>query len=350
MARPGITYQEVARAATQLLAQQTRPSIEAVRKILGTGSNSTINRHLREWSKTQGMQAELEQGLPDSLLIAVRGVYDAMREDANSRVVSMQSEHQQAIHKSKSRAEELTKSYAQAEQDRANLQNMLRQTQEECSALQRLINTLKQENNSKQTENHLLNERLNDKQAEIKQINQLLQHSQSNLDHYRETMRQERTADKHKFEQKIASMESKHQQQQEILAELREKVARLTQYTETLENDRTAAISSKNEALKKCQCHEGDLRKMGNALKTLQFAHDELSQTHSTMVEQSKVDKQKIHDLTLNTEKNKEKINMYKIALQKAEDSLKNLSDKHLFLTQEKTELAVQLKQVLAAT
>ena len=208
MARPGITYQEVARAATQLLAQQTRPSIEAVRKILGTGSNSTINRHLREWSKTQGLQTELEQGLPDSLLIAVRGIYDAMREEANGKIASMQSEHQQAIHKSKSRVEELTKSHAQAEQELVKLQNMLRQAQEECSAMQRLIDTLNQENNSKDTKNHLLNERLSDKQTEIKQLNQLLQHSQSNLDHYRETIRQEWVADKHKFEQKIASMES----------------------------------------------------------------------------------------------------------------------------------------------
>ena len=134
------------------------------------------------------------------------------------------------------------------------------------------------------------------------------------------------------------------------MAELREKVARLTQHTVTLEADKTVAINSKNEALKKFQSHEKDLHKIENALKTLQSAHDALSQTHSAMVEQSKIDKQKIHDLSLSTEKNKETINMYKIALQKAEDSLKNLSDKHLFLTQEKTELAVQLKQVLAAT
>ncbi len=36
--------------------------------------------------------------------------------------------------------------------------------------------------------------------------------------------------------------------------------------------------------------------------------------------------------------------------LNKTEDSLKNLGDKHLFLTQEKTELAFQLKQMLAVS
>ena len=38
---------------------------------------------------------------------------------------------------------------------------------------------------------------------------------------------------------------------------------------------------------------------------------------------------------------------LQEIALIKAEDSLKSLSDKHLLLMQEKTELAIQLKQVM---
>ena len=47
-------------------------------------------------------------------------------------------------------------------------------------------------------------------------------------------------------------------------------------------------------------------------------------------------------------EKRQAQLDMQTIALNKADDHLKNLTNKHLFLTQEKTELAFQLKQMLA--
>ena len=68
MARPGVTYLDVAKTAIQLVEQKIYPSIEEIRKALGTGSNSTINKYLREWRSKHGNQAELEQGLPESLV------------------------------------------------------------------------------------------------------------------------------------------------------------------------------------------------------------------------------------------------------------------------------------------
>ncbi len=49
MARPGITSFDVSKAAQQITGQGKAPTIEFIRILLGTGSNSTIGFHLRTW-------------------------------------------------------------------------------------------------------------------------------------------------------------------------------------------------------------------------------------------------------------------------------------------------------------
>jgi len=347
MARPGITYPEVAHAATQLIEQKVRPSIEAIRRILGTGSNSTISRHLREWIKTQGVQAELEQGLPDSLLIAVRGIYDGMREQATSQLTKMTAEKDQMVSHLKTSMDLLETKQAQLTQEKVSLQTTVNQERQERSALERQLENKKQESDKQAADNHLLMERLSDKHAEIEQLNQLLKHTQSNLDHYRETLRQERLSDKQTFEEKIAVLENQRHLQQGQTSEAREEIARLKQHIESLESTQKTVLKAEKEALEKTQCYENDLQTSQFKLAQLEQVHDQLLLDHQRLTKGTDSDKVKLNELTIKTEKQNERIGLQDIALQKAEDSLKSLADKHLFLTEEKTKLAFQLQQML---
>ncbi len=49
MSRPGITYDDVVDAVQHLQKKGIYPSIDNVRNYLGTGSKTTINRHLQRW-------------------------------------------------------------------------------------------------------------------------------------------------------------------------------------------------------------------------------------------------------------------------------------------------------------
>jgi len=324
-----------------------RPSIEAVRRILGTGSNSTINRHLREWIKTQGVQAELEQGLPDSLLIAVRGIYDGMREQTTSQLTKITAENNQLVTDLKGSIAALEAKQTQSQQEKVSLQTTINQGQQERSALERQLENSKREKDKQAADSHLLTERLSDKQSEIERLNQLLAHTQSNLDHYREIMRQERLSDKQAFEEKIAALENQRHLQQGQALESREEMARLKQHIESLETTQKTVVKSEAEALEKTARSENDLQTSQFKLTQLQQTHEQLLSNHETLTKTVDSDKVKINELTIQTEKQSERIGLQEIALQKAEDSLKSLADKHLFLTQEKTELAFQLQQVL---
>ena len=47
--RPGVTLEDITRAADQMLFAGHRPTVEGVRNILGTGSPATVNRHLNDY-------------------------------------------------------------------------------------------------------------------------------------------------------------------------------------------------------------------------------------------------------------------------------------------------------------
>lgn len=350
MARPGVTYIDVARAATQLTAQQIRPSIEAVRRILGTGSNSTINRHLREWIKTQGVQTELEQGLPDSLLVAIRGIYDSMREEATTQLTKMTAEKEATISDLKIGIAALEMKQARSKQEKISLQTIINQAKEECAALQRQREHSKKEYDKQAADNHLLMERLGDKQSEIKQLNQLLGHTQSNLDHYRETMHQERLSDRQSFEEKIATLEHQRQMQQALTAEAREEIAQLKQLLESLKSNQKAVEQARIEVLENSHRYERELQSSKLELTQLQQVYDRQLEAYGKLTVIAQADKITISELTIKTEKQNERIALQEAALRKAEDSLRDLADKHLFLTQEKTKVAFQLEKMLATS
>lgn len=65
MGRIGITYSDVAKAASSLQQAHKRPTVDAVRSVLGTGSKSTIVPHLRRWRMKQEKGEVRGQSLRD---------------------------------------------------------------------------------------------------------------------------------------------------------------------------------------------------------------------------------------------------------------------------------------------
>ena len=71
MARPGISYENVQHAADQLVANGDKPTIQAVRAALGTGSPNTIHKHLQQWRAAQAPAERKAVRLPDELAAAL---------------------------------------------------------------------------------------------------------------------------------------------------------------------------------------------------------------------------------------------------------------------------------------
>lgn len=73
MARSGILYEEVKDAAETLLGRGLHPTIQRVRELLGTGSNTTISEHLKRWQRemAETPKAILPPNIPDVVMTAL---------------------------------------------------------------------------------------------------------------------------------------------------------------------------------------------------------------------------------------------------------------------------------------
>lgn len=98
MARTGLTKAEVKASRERLLAEGRYPSVDAVRHDLGTGSKSTIHKHLKELqdagSQTGGIKRDDTER---SLHTLVEQLAGRLHDDAERRVRELRAEHQQAL-------------------------------------------------------------------------------------------------------------------------------------------------------------------------------------------------------------------------------------------------------------
>ena len=90
MARTGISKEQVFEAASALLEEGTAASVQAVRERIGSGSYTTITRHLEEWRKENAAQVPAHiPDMPEKVMGAFRQVWAtasmAAREDVDTQ-------------------------------------------------------------------------------------------------------------------------------------------------------------------------------------------------------------------------------------------------------------------------
>jgi colicin import membrane protein len=96
MARPGITREQVTQAADALVAEGIHPSIEAIRKRLGTGSPNTVHKHLTEWRAARPQTPVASREIPASLTAALAAEIERAtahaRAEIEGRLIEAQAE------------------------------------------------------------------------------------------------------------------------------------------------------------------------------------------------------------------------------------------------------------------
>lgn len=111
MARPGITAEQVAAAAEALAAEGAAVTIKAVLARLGSGSETTILKHLRAWRDSrpaaQAAAPELPAHIAASLSAELARVASEAREPLLAQLAGQRDEMDQVIAESDRRADEI---------------------------------------------------------------------------------------------------------------------------------------------------------------------------------------------------------------------------------------------------
>lgn len=194
MARPGVTYLEVAKAASTFQHQGENPTIDSIRRALGGGSNTTISAHLKKWRLEHQPTAVAlsETTIPPDLLMQLESLWEALKAKSQESVdkikleqAQQSEEHQKIIDNLTDQLRQLKSTQQQVTYQHEKTKQQLKEAQA-CQA---------QTEQSLQDSTHSINEykqRLADKQSAIDDLKEQTRNIQRNLEHFREAAHQQK--------------------------------------------------------------------------------------------------------------------------------------------------------------
>ena len=97
MARTGVGYIDIARAADALKQRGEEPTVDRVRAELGTGSKSTIAPLLKRWRSETGDAPAETGGLPKELVDALKALYEQVQGQAQQEIQQAREECETAV-------------------------------------------------------------------------------------------------------------------------------------------------------------------------------------------------------------------------------------------------------------
>lgn len=348
MARNGITYDDVISAATTLKTQGKSVTIENVRGFLGTGSAGTVNQHLRRWKEAQNSTQKMasKENLPEGLIALVKGLWEGVLTQSSEQFAPLESNYQQ----------EITELKAELEKYRNNnqrWQKMFNQWQQEKTGLANEKLTLEQalefahkENQSLHDKSDGLLQQLQEKQERVGELHRLHQQTQANLEHYRESVREQRLLDQQQFEHEkqqlqleIKSLKEQLSLQQHKYSELHQEHQFKAQSYAELEQQHHQAIQSVD-----------DLKVKISQLEKENIIHQQISQHWQQRFEEhnNKLENNLTKLMSLESDNkifNNQLIDMKQL-LCDVQDQNKLMVTEKLELIQAKAHLEGQLKQM----
>lgn len=231
MARPGVTYFDVSNAAKQLAASGKIPTIEAIRYILGTGSNSTLGTHLRAWKTTQDQTQQIatKEHIPEELIATVKGLWELIVNQSEEKIISIQQEAKQTIDKLKQEAQQLQQESGHWQQQYQQIKKERDGFAHEKSVVEQLLADAKIEAAALTAKYAGLEIQTQEKQKYIDEIQRQNQQIQANLEHYRASVLEQRTTEQQRYEQQQMQFEQTIRQINQELGEVRQENTMLQQ-------------------------------------------------------------------------------------------------------------------------
>ncbi|MDR3477082.1 MAG: DNA-binding protein [Gammaproteobacteria bacterium] len=348
MSRPGVTYQDIAAAANQAKGQGKNITIENIRAILGTGSISTISHHLKKWKEAESSTQQIasKENLPEELVSLIKGLWERLTQQAENRITEMENHYQVTIL-------ELQESQEKYKTNNHRWQQLFQQWQEEKGVLsigkQQLEQSLQEsleQNVALTSKQAALLEQLQEKQARINELHHLHKQTQENLEHYRESAREQRLLDQQQYDQQkqeyqseIKMLSGQSMMRAEKIAILEQQFQSLQLAHETLNKNHDLSKSTIERyatQLKETEKAKNDLQQSGlHWQKQLQESQVKLEEKSNKLIDiqtEAKVLSQQLSDI--------------KETLKEMKSHHDLLSHDKWILAQEKSQLEGQLKQM----
>ena len=204
MARIGVTYLDIEKAALQLQGQGNLPTIDRIRHLLGTGSKTTITEHFKRW---KAQQADGQGKLPQELSALVTGLWERLQAQAEQRISEIQSSHDEQIKRLQQSLEQMQKESHVLKQQLHQVVEDSIQKAEKKQAVDQLLQGLQQAHIQLESRYQTSLQQIGDLKADNARLCHMAHQIQTNLEHYQQAMQLLRAEQSLETEKREASFQ-----------------------------------------------------------------------------------------------------------------------------------------------
>lgn len=345
MARAGVTYHDVAKAAEAIKTKGQEPTVDRVREHLGTGSKSTIAPLLKCWRADKGDIADTT-GLPNDLVEVVKSLHERVQQMADHRIEQARREFEASNEELRKKLTHANNSIEQLTAQKQDLDDQIARITEEKSLQDKSLEGARvglAKAESQRDEALARTTELKESVAELKQENRDIR---DHFEHYQQRTAEDRQQEREQFRivnqglnDQIQDLQHRLAQAESRASELFDANAQLQRNADELKQANAALNSDLNTKIEDIQNLEHECEEAVTKCREYQHKNEQLAENMAALTTQkADVDKQvAVLSHALETTK---------AELKTAQDKVAFLTDENKVILQEKAVIQGQFKQL----
>mgnify|MGYP001995538259 FL=1 len=345
MARAGVTYHDVAKAAEAIKTQGQEPTVDRVREHMGTGSKSTIAPLLKRWRSDNGEVADIG-GLPNDLVEVVKSLHERVQQMADHRIEETRQEFEASNKELRKELADSKNTIAQLTARQQDLESQIERQNKEKSALDKSledvrISVVKAE--AQRDEAIVRTAELKESIAELKQENKDIR---DHFEHYQQRTAEDRQQEREQFridtqglKDQMQELQHRFDQAESRVSELFDANAQLQSNADKLEQTNATLNRDLNGKVDETQNLKRDLEDAMTKNQEYQHKNEQLAEKIAALTAQkADVDK----ELAVLSQA----LKATKTEVKTIQDKVTYLTDENKVILQEKAMILGQFKQL----
>jgi chromosome segregation ATPase len=339
MARTGVTYHDIAKAAEAIKTHGQDPTVDRVREHLGTGSKSTIAPLLKRWRSDNEGTAAAVSGLPNDLVEVVKSLHERVQRMADHRIEQARQEFEtlnEELHKELTHANNTVSKLTARQQD---LENQTEQLSKEKSEQSQSLQDARVSLEKAESQRDEAVERTNDLKESVSELKQENRDIRDHFEHYQQRTAEDRQQEREQsrsvnqgLKDQIQDLQHRLAQAESRTTELFDANAQLQRNADELKQANAVLHSDLNGKIEDIQKLKHEHEEAVTKCREYQYKNDQLTENMAVLTTQkADVDKQ---------------VAVLSQAMETAKAELKTAQDKVIFLTDE-NKVILQEKAVI---
>ena len=345
MARAGVTYHDIAKAAEAIKTHGQEPTVDRVREHLGTGSKSTIAPLLKRWRSDNG-EAAAVSALPNDLVEVVKSLHERVQQMADHRIEQARQEYEalnEELHKELTHANNTIAQLTARQQD---LENQTEQLSKEKSEQSRSLEDARVSLAKAESQRDEAVTRTNDLKKSVSELKQENRDIRDHFEHYQQRNADDRQQEREQsrivnqgLKDQIQDLQHRLAQAELSTSELLDANAQLQRNADELKQANAALNSDLNGKIEDIQNLKHELEEAATKCREYQRKIDQLAENTAVLTTQkADVDKQ----VALLSQA----LEATKAELKTTQNNAAFLTDENKVILQEKAVIQGQFKQL----